>query len=192
MSHVSRRLFALALAGAGCTACAGRARDALHPTPDLPSSTSDIRGTEAAARVLPNDDQVAIFREVVREFFRPTMGQARWIDPQPLAHRRARAADSAIVEGDDWSSMIVQAAGLRRVCAVGADAECRGRPGGVLRFSPPYAVGADSAVVFVRYTTVENGAAPTPGTGLEMAFRMARHDREWRIAAKGTIVQPDR
>ena len=72
MSHVSRRFFALALAVAGCTACAGRARDALHPTPDLPSSTSDIRGTEAAARVLPNDDQVAIFRELkIYAFGRP-------------------------------------------------------------------------------------------------------------------------
>jgi hypothetical protein len=175
-------------------ACAGRARDALHAIPDYTPASSDVRGTEAAARRVPPDDRSEIFAEIVRQFFRPTMGQARWIDPQPLAHSRARAADSAIVEGDDWSQGIMQAAHLGRVCALGADPECKGRPGTVLRFSPPYAVGADSAIVYVRFRSVAAGQEPVPvdRSAFEMEFRMARREREWRIASKGTIVQPER
>ena len=177
------------------TACVGRAREALHPIPDYTPAASETRGTAAAARTISTSDRQEIFAEIVRRFFRPTNGQARWIDPKPLAHVRTRAADSAAVEGDDWSGEIVHASRLGRVCAVGDDPQCSGRPGSVLRFSQPYALGPDSALVFVRVSSVaagEHAASAAPGHGWEMEFRMARRDKEWRIASKGTIVQSER
>ena len=188
------------------TACVGRAREALHPIPDYAPAASETRGTAAAARAVSTSDRQEIFAEIVRQFFRPTNGQARWIDPKPLSHTRARAADSAAVEGDDWSEEIVQASRLGRVCALGDDPQCAGRPGSVLRFSQPYALGPDSALVFVRVSSVAAGERATsaaPGKGWEMEFRMASRvitcvppcvprRREWRIASKGTIVQSER
>lgn len=172
-------------------ACAGRGHMDLRPIPDRPSppATPTLRGTAAAERAIADDEQVEIIRDIVRGFFRPTRGQARWIDPQPLAHQRARGADSAAVPDVDLMTEIVRAVGLRRVCTLDSDTECRGRTGHVLRFSAAYAR-ADSAVVFARITPVAAGAAAAAGPGFEMEFLMTRRDSGWRIASKGTVAGP--
>lgn len=178
--------------------CAGYgAREAIRPIPEQPPlrGVPDVRGSESAASRIPGEQRLAIVSEIVRRFFRPTRGQARWIDPQPLAHRRGWSADSAAHTDEEWAAGIAEAVGLRRVCALDEnDVRCRGRPGGVLRFSVPYASGADSAVVFARYTPVEKGTAASPGSGFggfELEFNMVRRDGRWHIAGKRTIAGPD-
>jgi hypothetical protein len=168
--------------------CAGTAltREVLVPIPEhAPRAVAtDVRGTaREAARIAP-DQQYAILAEVVRRFYRPMMQQARWIDPRPLGHQRARDADSLVKENPDWALAIVEAANVRRVCPLNeANAQCRGMNGGVLRFSTPYGVGAtgDSALVFVRYTPVRFGVES------EMEFLMARYNGVWSIASKRTL-----
>jgi hypothetical protein len=175
--------------------CAGRLVR-VQPIPDAPQPTEvpQLRGSERdAARIAPAE-QMEIYRELVRAFFRPTRGQARWIDPQPLAHRRERVADSVALQDDDWADAVVRTIGLRRVCALdGRDDDCRGRPGGVLRFSAPYAAsaGSDSVIVFARYSSVAAGQPAVPGAGFEIEFHLSRRDGEWRILSKRTIAGPD-
>ena len=187
MTTAARNVVALYFLLAGC---AGHTRESLRSIPDLApdSAASEVRGTAAAARSVPATEQIEIIGQLVRQFFRPTRSQARWIDPQPLAHRRATEADSAAVLDEDWGAAIVQSTGFRRVCVLEDDAGCRGRPGAVLRFSAPYALGKDSVVIFTRITRVEAGASAAPGKGFEMEFHLVRSDREWRIVSKRTIA----
>jgi hypothetical protein len=168
-------------------ACGGTAitRESLRPIPEHPASPSAsplVRGTEQAAARAPGDQQVAIIREVVRRFYRPLMSHARWIDPKPLAHQRTRAADSLAAVDESWALAIVQAVGLSRVCPLTeANAQCRGRQGGVLRFSKPYVVGAggtDSALVYARYTPVSFGVQS------EIEFFVVRRDGAWQVVSR--------
>jgi hypothetical protein len=181
----------LCLATVGCAGYG--AREALHPIPEQqpPERASDIRGTEAAASRIPGEQQLEIVSEIVRRFFRPMRAQARWIDPQQLGHRRDRSADSLARTDEEWAIGIADAVGLRNVCALGEnDVDCRGRPGGVLRLSAPYAAGADSAVVFARFTPVEKGSAAAAGPGFELEFNMVRREGRWHIAGRRTVAGP--
>jgi hypothetical protein len=173
--------------------CVGRLVRAVQPIPDKPrpAETPRQRGSERDAAMISSAQRLEIYRELVRTFFRPTRGQARWIDPQPLSHRREQASDSLALEDDDWADAIVRTIGLRRVCALdGPDDDCRGRPGGILRLSAPYttSAGTDAVIVFVRYSIVSAGEPAAPGEGFEMEFRLARRDDAWRIVSKRTIA----
>ncbi|MFN2565124.1 MAG: hypothetical protein ABR499_08975 [Gemmatimonadaceae bacterium] len=176
----------------GTVSCASRlVREARYPIPEQPpvQTPPELRGDEAAAAALSWSEQIEIVREVVRSFFRPRMGQARWIDPQPLSHRRRSDADSLVPADAEWATAIADAVGLLRVCALGgSDAECRGRSGGVLRFSPPYAARSDSAVVFARYTPVRQGETAASGPGFELEFHVVRRDGRWHVVSRRTIV----
>lgn len=182
----------LALLGAAALGCATRPRDAIRPIPDQPSvSAGSLRGSVAAADKVSEAEQIAVIRDLVRTFYRPTRGQARWIDPQPLAHRRTFAADSASVPDDDWANALVQAIALGRVCVLDrADHECRGRPGGVLRFSRVYSAASDSAIVFARYDPVPLSENAAERTRNEMEFHMTRDRNGWRIESKRTVTAP--
>lgn len=130
---------------------------------------------------------MAILEEVLRTFYRPTRGQARWVDPQPLAHQRTDVADSVEVPDRIWALAIVQAAQLARVCVLGEpDDGCFGRPGGVLRFSRAYRVGTDRAVVFARYDAMAGGTRSR--SRWEMEFTMAPAPHGWRILSKRTLT----
>ena len=181
-----------ALLLASVSACAGYSRASLRPIPDLAADSvaSDIRGSADAARAIPEPEQIEIAREVVRSFFRPTRGQARWIDSRILSHRRSAAGDSAASPDDERADAIVQAVGLRRVCTLDADAECRDRPGAALTFSSAYLMRPDTAIIFARITTIAAGAPAIPAKGFEMEFHLARTDGGWRIVAKRTIAAP--
>jgi hypothetical protein len=165
-------------------------RSSVRPIPELPAMAAPpLRGTAESAARLGDEDQVMIIREVIRRFFRPLRGQARWLDPQPLAHQRAAAADSAVAPEENWVLDIATATGLNNVCPLTeANLRCRGLPGGVLRFSEPYSVGADSAVVYARYTPVQRGETPRAGHGSEMEFHLVRRDQVWTIATRRTIL----
>jgi hypothetical protein len=186
------RLRASIASAAAALSLVGCARP--YRIPDLapgPVASPEVRGTQASARAISGEQQLQIVAEVVRSFFRPSLGQARWIDPRPLAHRRTRDADSAAPADEDWAEGIVQAAGLRRVCTLDAGSECTGRAGGILRFSAPYAEGCDSVVVFARYAPVSSGEWRAPGSEFsEMEFHLVRRDREWRIVSKRTVSSP--
>ena len=189
------RIAAAVVASGALLGCAGRLVRAAQPIPDepRPATAPQLRGLERDAARIPPAERMEIYRELVRAFFRPTRGQARWIDPQPLSHRRERASDSLALEDDEWAAALVRTIGLRRVCALdGGDEECRGRPGGVLRFSVPYAAsaGIETAIVFARYSNVTAGQPAVPGAGFEMEFHVTRRDREWRIVSKRTISGP--
>ena len=147
------------------------------------------RATEEARR--------AAYRAIVGDFFRPTRGQARWIDPRPLPDARG-AADHAVEADDRWAAEIVSAVAHPAVCALeGDDAECRGRAGGVLRLSAAYAVHADTVIVFARYATVRAGQDPSDvvsrpdAHGPEMQFWLSRRGRDWRVVREATL-QPQR
>lgn len=135
------------------------------------------------------DDQAAIVGEVVNRFYRPLMAQARWIDPQLLAHERTPAADSNARVDHERAFAIVEAIGLRRVCHLtDANERCRGLSGGVLRFSPAYAVGSsglDSALVYARYTPIGYGAAG------EIEFFVARTEGRWRLISRRDVPAVD-
>jgi hypothetical protein len=176
---------ALAACGAGTIN-----RQSMRPIPEMPSTiASETRGTAEAASRIADEDQVMIIREVVRRFFRPLRGQARWLDPQPLAHARTRSADSVVALEQNWVLDIVTAVGLPNVCPLTeANLRCQGMPGGVLRFSEPYASGADSAIVFATYTPVRRGEAPKAGRGSELEFHLARRDGAWMIVNRRSII----
>jgi hypothetical protein len=187
----------LSAVGLGISAegCAARvARESWYPIPEQAPPTGavpDVRGTDAAAAAVPSSQQIEILREVVRGFFRPSMGAVRWIDPRPLSHRRADSGDTLVKADYDWGAAIVSAVGLRRVCLLDeSDGDCRGRAGGVLRLSTPYADGRDSAVVFVRYSGVAKGELPMPAAGFELEFHLLRRDSTWRIVSRQTIAGP--
>jgi hypothetical protein len=168
-------------------------RQSVRPIPELPASTaSGTRGTREAASRIADEDQIMIIREVIRRFFRPLRGQARWIDPQPLAHQRSVAADSAMPLEENWVLDIVTATGLSNVCPLSeANLRCQGMPGGVLRFSEPYAAGPDSALVYAAYTAVERGAVPRFARGsLELEFHLVRRDGAWTIVNRRSLQVP--
>ena len=164
-------------------------RQSMRPVPELPNAVaSETRGTAEAASRIGDEDQVMILREVIRRFFRPLRGQARWVDPQPLAHRRSPAADSAMPREENWVQDIVMAVGLSNVCPLTeSNLRCRGLPGGVLRFSEPYSAGADSAIVYATYNAVQRGETPRGGTGSELEFHMVRRDTMWALVNRRTL-----
>jgi hypothetical protein len=165
-------------------------RQSMRPIPEMPSAPApETRGTAEAASRIADEDQVMIIREVIRRFFRPLRGQARWLDPQPLAHRRSAAADSAMAREENWVLDIVMATGLSNVCPLTeANRRCQGLPGGVLRFSEPYSLSADSAIVFATYSPVQRGTAPKPGSGSEIEFHLVRRDTTWGIVNRRTLI----
>ncbi|HEU4997152.1 MAG TPA: hypothetical protein VFT29_20185 [Gemmatimonadaceae bacterium] len=183
-------MLCIGLAGCGGTAIT---RESFIPIPDhapRPTPNPDLRGTtRAAARISPAE-QFEILGELVRRFYRPMMQQARWVDPQPLANQRTRQADSAMQVNEDWALAIVEAARVPRVCPLNdGNTRCQGLAGFVLRFSPPYAVGAaessaDSAIVYVRHTPVRGG-----GVSGEMEFFFARRQGAWRMVSKRTMPE---
>ena len=193
MTHCKRSLV-LSTFLAVAAGCAGAVtRESLIPIPEHPPNqqmSPTVRGTARAAERISSEHEFAILGEVVRRFYRPMMQQARWIDPRPLAHERTRLADSLEKPDNDWAIAIAQAARLRRVCPLDeANEQCKGLAGGVLRFSPPYAVGtsgrdgADSALVYVRYTPVSYGVSG------EIEFFMVRSGSAWRIASKRSLPE---
>jgi hypothetical protein len=167
-----------------CGACMGIAnRGAVGPIPDVILPAEPLRGSLAAQGEVRSSDNVVIAATIVRDFFRPFGGQARWIDPRPLSHVRSDSADVAEDEDPDWSEAVVAAAGLERVCiAERTNDRCASRPGGVIRFSNAFAAGRDSARIFARYTTRGDLTA-----GAEMGFLVARRDGRWTIASKSTL-----
>jgi hypothetical protein len=188
--HV-RRFAATALAVL-LAGCAGQSvRETWYPVPEHETvrEVSPLRGSEAAA--LPWREQAVILREIVRGFYRPMRGQARWIDPRPLAHRRLASADSSMSPREDWGAAIVEAVGLTRVCLLAErDEACRGRPGGVLRFSVPYALGSDSAVVYARYAPLQPSQDDTRTSGFELEFRLQRSEDGWHTVSRRTVAAP--
>jgi hypothetical protein len=163
-------------------------RETLRPIPEhppRPDKPANLRGTAQAASLLSHADQAAIASEVIRVFYRPMMAQARWIDPRPLADQRTLHADSGMAPDHDRAIAIVEGTGLRRVCPLTeANVQCQGRDGGILRVSPAYAVGAsgaDSALVYVRYTPRNYGTAS------EIEFFLARRDSVWRIISRRSL-----
>lgn len=181
----------LFLVAAACSTAV--TRESFIPIPDhgpAPSSQPHVRGRQRAAEILPGRDQLAIMGEVVRRFYRPMMQQARWVDPRPLAHERTRAADTMVAARPDWAIGIVDAARVDRVCTLtGGNARCQGLAGGVLRFSPAYGLGtlnargADTALVYVRYSPVSHGVES------EIEFLMARTAGGWRVVSKRTMPE---
>jgi ketosteroid isomerase-like protein len=118
------------------------------------------------------------------------MQQARWIDPRPLANQRTRDADSLMQPNGDWAIGIVEAAAVPRVCPLDeGNARCQGLGGGVLRFSPPYAIGtsgeagADSALVYARYSPLSHGVPS------EIEFFVVRRDGAWHVASKRSMPE---
>ena len=184
-------LACLLLLGALSMAC-GSKNPETHAVPA--AVASPVRGTEEAADSVPEQVRIAVYRTLLRTFFRPVSGQARWIDPQPLGEKRG-SADSAIhaVSDDElppdagWAAGIAEAAALERVCVLGgAEDGCRGRKGGVLRFSPVYAAGPGRVHVYVRYTP--HGGAEGPVT--EQRFTLTRRSDYWRIDEHVEVPTP--
>ncbi|WP_025409826.1 hypothetical protein [Gemmatirosa kalamazoonensis] len=173
----------------GCRTARGIVEDA-PPERDAPA-----RGDAAARAALTRDDELAIDAVIVTRFFRPSGGQARWIDPRPLGDVRDSVADARIDPDDAWADALRAATGHPRVCVYDADADeaCAGREGGVLRFSHPYAAG-DGARTFVRWWPARRAGAegPLPARGqptFEMVFTMARAGGGgWRIVSQRAIT----
>lgn len=116
------------------------------------------------------------------------MQQARWIDPRPLANQRTAEADTLMSVNNDWAIAIADAARVPRVCSLNeGNVRCQGLAGGILRFSPPYALGtstatgADSALVYVRYAPLSYGVVS------EIEFFMVRRDGAWRVASRRSM-----
>jgi len=149
------------------------------------------RGNAAARQAMSRDDEMAIDAVILTRFFRPWGGQARWIDPRPLGDVRD-PTDTTADADDAWADAIRAAAGVTRICVLDPDVAdaCRGREGGVVRFSHVYAAGPDTARVFVHWAPAVDERGPLPVQGqptFEMVFTMARVERGWRIAAQRAI-----
>jgi hypothetical protein len=181
-----RRLALTLLLVAGCRTARGVVGDAPEQR-DPPA-----RGDAAARAALTRDDAMAMYAVIVTRFFRPSGGQARWIDPRPLGDVRG-PADSSAAPDDAWADAVRDATGHARVCVFDPDAaeSCRGRHGGVLRLSAPYADGDDAARVFVRWTAARSQGGELPVLGhptFEMVFTMERVGRGgWRIVRQRAI-----
>jgi hypothetical protein len=171
---------------ASVAACHG-ARPAAPPVPEIEPVE---RGTAAAAAAVSPEDRLSIYTVIARNFFRPSGGQARWIDPRPLGHVRDPRADSLVASDIEWADGVREAIGHERICVLGMEDDgCRGRRGSLLRFSPVYADGDESARVFVRLIPVfeETPDAKPDATRFEIVFTMARSGRAWRIARERTV-----
>ena len=122
-----------------------------------PGAVAGMRGTAREAGRISPDQEFLVLGEVVRRFYRPMMQQH-----VGSTHSRSRinghARRTVSCRSTRLAIAIAEAARVPRVCPLNeANAQCRGLAGGVLRFSPPYGVGAgeagrDSALVYVRYT----------------------------------------
>lgn len=136
-------------------------------------------------------DRAAVYRTLLRTFYRPTSGQARWIDTRPLGEKRGAADTTLRAMADDemppdaaWAESVAEAGGLNRICVLGgAEDDCKGRPGGIVRFSPPYADGPGRVHVYASYTP--HGGAVGPST--ELRFTLRRHSDGWRIVDKTSV-----
>lgn len=163
---------------------------AWNPVPEVaPDSSTAMRGNAIAAGALSNADQLAIVSNVLRGFYRPLAAQARWLDPRPLAHVRSAAADDTVGADPDFADDVVGATKSARYCVLGSrDDSCRGKPGGVLRFSWPYRVGTDSAVVFATYAPRDPAGQISPVQS-EMQFRLTRNSGgSWIVEGKSTVT----
>jgi len=155
---------------------------------------SPVRGTEEAADSVPEQTRSDVYRELLRDFFRPVSGQARWIDPRPLGEKRGTSDSTIHAVSDDemppdggWAEMVAEAAGMERVCVLGgAEDSCAGRKGGVLRLSPVYAAGPGRVYVYVRYTP--HGGAVGPVT--EQRFTLTRRGDYWRLGDNTLVPTP--
>ena len=182
--HNVRLAVALAAACVISTACASHK----PPRAEVTAAATPIRGSEEQSDSVSENDRTAVYRELLRIFYRPTDGQARWIDTRPLGEKRGAADSAGRAMSDDeappdvsWAESIAQASGLQRVCVLGgAEDNCHGRPGGVLRFSPVYAAGPRRVHVFASYTPHGGEEGPTS----EMRFTLARRSDEWHIVDK--------
>ena len=192
--RIARAMPAIVTVGALCaiaTAC-GSSKPETRATPSV--LDSPVRGTEEAADSVPELTRTAVYRSLIRDFFRPVAGQARWIDPQPLGEKRGTADSTINAVADDelppdagWAASILEAAGMERVCMLGGDETgCTGRKGGVLRLSPVYAAGPDRVHVYVRYTP--HGGAVGPVT--EQRFTLRKRGDYWRIDDNATVSTP--
>jgi len=176
--------------------CAGkRVNETWYPIPDRTADSAspaskDVRGTRTAAAAIPNDEDTEIIRNVLVQFYYPIRDQARWIDPRPLAHVRG-AADDTVGADFDWVDEIVALAHRSNICPLDGHLEpgglCRGKPGGVLRFSTPYSVGKDSAVVYATYAPVPDSTGKVGKLESELQFRLRRGDDGWGIRGKNTV-----
>lgn len=175
-------------------ACASGRRSGLwYPAPDASTGDTagapspDFRGTKSAAKAIVEDEQSDIIAHVVRAFYAPIGEQARWIDPRPLAH--LRSADDTVGSDPDWEDEIVAKVRMTKVCGVdGPQAGCKGKPGGVLRFSYPYSVGKDSAIVYATYSPVRDSTGKPSGVESEMQFKMRYlGDEGWTMVDKLTV-----
>jgi imidazolonepropionase-like amidohydrolase len=185
--------------------CAGkRVNEVWYPIPDRTADSQspasrDVRGTRTAAAAIPGDEDTEIIRDVLVQFYFPTSGQARWIDPRPLAHVRG-AADDTVGADFDWVDEIVALAHRPNICPLDGRLEtrglCKGKPGGVLRFSTPYSAGRDSAIVYATYRPVPDSTGKVGRVGnvgnvgkpeSELQFRLRRSDDGWVIRGKTTV-----
>jgi hypothetical protein len=126
----------------------------------------------------------------VLRFYRPSSGQARWLEPRLLPASRGDTAgprlDSATVR------MIIAASGVARLCVRGiAPAEgCEAARGGILRLSAPYAADTQTARVVARFEGVPGPYAPgTAYSGTEV-FLLRRAGDAWVIAAHEPAAVP--
>lgn len=174
-----------ALTGTLLACAGGRPR----PIMDNASAPVTTRGSEALTRGISGEDETEMIAFILRAFYSPVgTGQARWIDPRPLAHDRNATADSAMEADEDRAEAIATAVNRRRVCPLGGDdASCHGRTGGVLRFSRAYRIGEhkDSALVYATYRPLDIGFIT------ELEFRMARVPAGWYIASKRTLERTE-
>src|SRR6187431_73987 len=92
-----RRTLALLL----LAACRGASPPAAAPLPE--PADPPVRGDDAAAAAIAPEDRDAIYAVLLGRFFRPSGGQARWVDPRPLAPVRGAATDSAAGIDAEWA-----------------------------------------------------------------------------------------
>lgn len=173
----------------GCASSHAAERE-WHPVPDVPpDSAASVRGTADAAGKLTNDDQAEIVSRVLRTFYYPGDRQVRWLDPRPLAHVRTQAADDTVGADPDFADDVMASVHGQRFCILGGpEKNCKDRPGGVVRFSWPYRVGADSAIVFATYSPRDSTGKTSPVQS-EMQFRMQRNsDDEWDMVGKNAVT----
>lgn len=155
------------------------------PVPELPPGEVWMRGTDAQAARLSNADEAEIVSNIVRDFFRPSGNQVRWISVIPLSNYNSSTTDAGAAADVDRADALVHAIGLPAVCRVGTvNSECEGRPGGGLRFSQAYGIARDTAIIFARYTPI-GGGEPS-----ELQFRMARLPRGWQMISRQSVARP--
>jgi imidazolonepropionase-like amidohydrolase len=170
---------------------ASGAEPAWTPVPDgLSDTSSNVRGNRAAAGAISNNEQTQMVSHVLRSYFRPLASQARWMDARPLAHERS-AADDTVGADHDFAEDVVAATKSLRFCVLnGDDSTCRGKPGGVVRFSWPYLVAKDSAIVFATWAPRDSAGVVAP-VEQETQFRLTKTDAGmWYVAGRRVVSSP--